>query len=134
MKSGKSLQRAQQAMRRRLSTGRGPGRPRLHINKYEVEELLLKGYSVRGIAIALGCSVRTLERRFSPLLRMPLDPSMSSGSVLFKLAVREHDHCALLYLGEQLAEEDARNAAEYEIRAEQEEEELIQRRIREQHD
>ncbi len=52
---------------------RAAGRPPLRINKDVVTELVLRGYTLRGVAIHLGCSERTLRRRFPELVHADLD-------------------------------------------------------------
>ncbi len=123
MKPPKALRQAQQAMRRRSREQRSPGRPPLAIDEERVAELLLAGYSPRGIALELDCSARTLTRCFPHLLAEPRDLPRFLDRLLFKLAVRDHDPQALLMFARRLEKQDRR-------RAERDEEAEIQKRIR----
>ncbi len=93
-------------------------------------ELLFQGYSPRGVALALGCSLSTLKRRFSTLLAGPINLCSLSRQHLFQMAVRDKNVPALLYFGRALVREEARRAAREEKEQLQREEEEIQRRIR----
>ncbi len=97
MKAQQSLRAAQRTMRRRQNCRRPPGRPALNINVDVVIDLLLRGYSRRGIAIHLGCDERTLERRFADLFRAPFDLTKLSRQLLFRLAVEQKHPRALMY-------------------------------------
>ncbi len=110
------------ANHRRILKQRRPGRPKLPINKERVLELLLAGYAPKGIAREVGCSVRTLARRFPGLLAGQLDRGIFER-LLFRLAIREGNSAALLLLGRRLYRQDRRHA-------EREEEAEIQKRIR----
>ncbi len=106
----------------RQQARRRAGRPKLAINKEQVLELLLQGYTPQGIAPALSCSVRTLERRFPELLAGHFDPS-TLNRLLFRSAIGEGNLPGLLLLARRLVRQDRR-------RAEREEEAEIQTRIR----
>ncbi len=97
MKTQQSLRAAQRTMRRRQNCRRPPGRPALNINVDVVIDLLLRGYSRRGIAIHLGCDERTLERRFADLFCAPFDLTKLSRQFLFRIAVKDKNPKALMY-------------------------------------
>ncbi len=98
MKPKQSLRVGQRAMRRRQRFPSAAGRPPLRIDEDLITELLLRGYSFRGVAIHLGCAERTLRRRFPHLLHAALDLKSLSGRLLFRLAVEQNDSRALRYL------------------------------------
>ncbi len=113
-------------IRRGGSRGTGPrrrrGRPQVAINKERVLELWLQGYAPRGIAREVGCSVRTLQRRFPALLAGYIAPG-TYNRLLFRSAIAEGNLPALLLFARRLVRQDLR-------RAEREEEAEIQKRIR----
>ncbi len=97
MKPNRALRAAQRAMCRRQQCPRRPGRPRLRINEDQIIELLLAGYSRRGVAIHYGCSQRTLERRFAAFFRPPFDLTKLARHLLFRAAIVQKDPRALIY-------------------------------------
>ncbi len=81
----------------------GRGRPRLQIDGVAVHRLAAIGLSDMEIAEALGCSAKTLRRRFRDQLR--LGRARISGSIKIELvrrALYEDDRRALLLLAKRL--------------------------------
>ncbi len=96
---------------RRTREQRHPGRPKLAINKDWVLELLLAGYAPKGIAREVGCSVRTLGRRFPDLLAGQVDRG-TLERLIFRLVIEEGNSAALLLLARRLAGKTAGEPSE----------------------
>ncbi len=79
------------------------GRPRLRIDQGAVRQLASVGFSDHEIAATVGCSAKTLRRRFAEPLR--LGRARLSGSTKIELvrrALYEDDRRALLLLAKRL--------------------------------
>jgi hypothetical protein len=103
MKHSDRLANLQQRMRRRSEPRPLRGRPRLPIAPAVVQQLAGVGFDDHIIASTLGGSVKTLQRRFAPQLR--LGRAAISGSVkidLVRRAFHGGDRRALLLLAKRL--------------------------------
>jgi hypothetical protein len=88
LKPEKHLFAAQKKMRARVQNPTRVGRPRLNIEEDTIIRLLQRGYTPKGIAIALGCSRRTLGRRFPYLIPGSFkDPVMREKALFYQRAL-----------------------------------------------
>jgi AraC-like DNA-binding protein len=103
MKHRNRLADLQLRMRRRAEPKPARGRPRLPITPAVVQQLAGVGFDDKGIARTLGCSVKTLQRRFAPQLR--LGRALITADVKIQLvenALYHRDRRALLLLAKGL--------------------------------
>lgn len=103
MKTSNRLSDLQLRMRSRGEPTPARGRPRVAITPAVVHKLASLGLQNNEIAMTIGCSVRTLQRRFSQ--ELTLGRALISGSVkveLVRRAFHDGDPRALFLLAKSL--------------------------------